>query len=125
MIALGKLASIVGIRGGMAIALALALAVCWWGWSNAADKRDELRLELRAAEAEIELLKLDAGLKEAAATEREADNTTLRNEERELSDARTHEGDDADARRIRRLCVVMRQQGRDTSDVPACAGLGG
>jgi Flp pilus assembly protein TadB len=113
------------IFGAAALALLLAAAFLWWRLDAKSEALGEAKAELAAAEAEIELLKLDADLKETAATEREADNDALRNEERELQDARTHEGDDADTRRIRRLCVVLRQQGRDTSDVPACAGLGG
>jgi hypothetical protein len=127
-IPLGKLASAIGIKGFIVIGMALALAVCWWGWTRAADARDEAEADLRAAEAEIALLQHQAALVETAAEERAADTDTLRTQDRELSDARNHEGDDADTRRVRRLCVVMRQQGRDTSGLAACqrfAGEGG
>jgi len=38
-----SLASKIGLRGFLAIGTAIALGICWWGWSRAADQRDEAR----------------------------------------------------------------------------------
>jgi len=40
---IATLASKIGIRGFIAIGAAIALGICWWGWSRAADQRDEAR----------------------------------------------------------------------------------
>lgn len=41
--ALSKAASAIGLKGFLAIGAAIALGICWWGWSRAADQRDEAR----------------------------------------------------------------------------------
>jgi len=40
---LATIASKIGLRGFLAIGAAIALGICWWGWSRAADQRDEAR----------------------------------------------------------------------------------
>lgn len=110
---------------GLSLALLLAVAFLWWRLDAKATALVEAQGDLRAAHAAIELLKLDAELKETASQEREADGADLRDQERELSDARTHQGDTADTRRIRRLCVILRQQGKDPNGYAPCRGLAG
>lgn len=120
------IARAVGIRGGLAIAFALALISCWVGWSRAADARDEARTELAAALALAEALKLDLALHEQAARERQADAATIGHQQEDLNDALSHPGDDADARRLRSLCVKLRQQSAARFDTtPACHRFAG
>lgn len=56
---------------------------------------------------------------DGAAASRVADETRIALEEKELKDALDLTLD-PDARRLIRGCIIMRQQGRDTTDIPAC-----
>ena len=58
---------------------------------------------------------------DTAADRRVTDSVRLTREEQELRDATRNATSDADRRR-RRGCVIMRQQGQDTSRIPACSG---
>lgn len=116
------------LLGGSTAFLAIALGICWLGWTRAADRRDELELELGQANAKIELLELDAQLKEAAAIERAIDESNATDEARRLEDARSEPGDDQFTRRARRMCERVRQLGGRLDDYPACGrfeGAGG
>jgi hypothetical protein len=58
---------------------------------------------------------------ENAAGARVADATKAVQQERELKDALAASKDPA-RQRVLRGCLIMRQQGRDTKNIPACSG---
>lgn len=58
---------------------------------------------------------------ENAAAARVADATKSAQQEKELSDA-IKSTDDPNRARIERGCVILRQQHRDTKNIPECAG---
>jgi hypothetical protein len=58
---------------------------------------------------------------ENASTARVADATKVVQQERELRDA-LHATNDPSRQRVLRGCLIMRQQGRDTKNIPACSG---
>lgn len=60
-----------------------------------------------------------------AADERLHDQATTQQQAQELHDASTHPGDDRNTRRLRRLCVQLRQQSGHPSDNPACTRFDG
>lgn len=108
------------------LALAALVGLLWWRLDAVAGQRDRARLDLGAANGEIELLELDASLKAAASIERAADTDTLTDQARELENARNHPGDDPATRRLRSLCGILRQQSQARFDANArCVGLEG
>jgi len=114
------------IFGGAAIALALVATLCWWGWSRAADQRDELAKELKLANAEITLLKTDAVLKETAAIERQNDTAAVAAAQEELIHAIAQVPDSTpDAVRVQLGCQRLRRTGRIDADLPAACRSGG
>lgn len=125
--ALSKAASAIGLRGFIAIGAAIALALCWWGWSRAADQRDEARASLKLANAEITLLKTDATLKETAAIERQNDTAAVAAAQEELLHAIAQVPDSTpDAVRVQLGCERLRRTGRIDADLPAaCRSDGG
>jgi hypothetical protein len=58
---------------------------------------------------------------ENAASARVADATKAVHQEKELSDA-LHATSDPNRQRVLRGCLIMRQQGRDTKNLPECSG---
>jgi len=128
MIAAGKIAAAIGIKGFVAIGMALALAVCWWGWTRAAGARDEARTALTLAEAEIALLGTQAALVETAAEERQADTAAVEQAEEDLIDAIAKVPDtQPDAVRVRLGCERLRRAGRLDAALTAeggpCSGI--
>jgi hypothetical protein len=116
----GRIAAAIGVRGFIAIALAIALAVCWWGWSSAAEKRDELAATVKLQDAEITLLRVDAGLKETAAEERQADTAAIAAAEKDLVDEIQSIPDtQPDAVRVALGCARLRRAGGVDADLPA------
>lgn len=125
-LAAGKIVSAIGIKGGIIIALALALGIALWWSQRVAEQRDEARAALALAEAEMKLLRTDAGLKEIAAEERQADTAAVAQVEKELIDAIQEVPDEQpDAVRVRLGCERLRRAGRLDADLPAVCGLGG
>lgn len=56
-----------------------------------------------------------------AGDRRVVDAVTLQRETQEIANAHAPQaGDTADSARVRGVCVILRQQGRDTSSYPAC-----
>lgn len=95
------------------IGLVLLLAYCQGredGKTGAIVAEQERTIEVQASESTAA---------EAAASERVADEVGLAKQNQELIDASKHSESD-DARRIRRGCLILQQQGRDTSKFPAC-----
>ena len=115
------------ILSGVAVAL-LGLAIVFWiGWSRAANARDEARENLRTAEAQLTLLRVDFGLRETASVERQNDTAEVANMEKELVDAIKTVPDSApDLVRVRLGCERLRKAGYLDADLPAsCGPVGG
>lgn len=114
------------IAGGIILALLIAAIWLWIGWDGAADARDQARLELAQAEAEIALLRKDAALKEQAAEERQADTAEVAQAEKEMVDAIKDVPDEGpDAVRVALGCERLRRAGRVGAGLPAICRSGG
>lgn len=113
---------------GPFIAVALAVTLVWALWSRGngyKDQRDEARVELTAAQAELSLLRTDAALKEVAAGERSADEKLIEQAEKELIDAIKEVPDEApDAVRVHLGCQRLRAAGHIDTDLPSVCRLG-
>jgi hypothetical protein len=96
---------------GAALVVALLLAYCAGG-SGEREKQDQrtIKIERKVGDAN-----------ENAAAARVEDTTKIQEQSREISDAVQNATSGDDARR-RSGCVVLRQQGRDTTKIPACRG---
>ena len=96
------------------VALELTLAYC--------EGRDagEQAAEVEQLEQDLETAEDVGKANETASGERLGDAETLDQQQEELKDARTHQGDDAVTRRARSLCSKLRQQGGDTAHHPTC-----
>lgn len=100
----------------LAVVLILGVAYCK---GNAAGKQ---KAENARLERELQVTE-DVGVANSAAADtRVLDSITLAEQKKELQDAISN-GEDADTLRRRRGCVILRQQGRDTSRVPECIGF--
>lgn len=98
-----------------AVAALLMLAYCQ---GHSAGKSGEVVKEQRRT---IEIQNQVGAANENAAGARVADATKTAQQERELKDALASTSDPA-RRRVLRGCLIMRQQGRDTKNIPACSG---
>lgn len=99
----------------------LLLVIALLGWRGAIQERNAVRKDLAAQVAENGRLKKDLALKETAALERQIDAAVAKTQSRELEDARTETADDPATRRLRSLCVKLRQQDPARFDAaPAC-----
>lgn len=94
--------------------LLLTLAYCK---GESAGKTGEI---VKQQDREIEILTEVGEANESAAEARLTDASRIALNEKELTNALT-ETSDPDTRRALRGCIVMRQQGRDTTGVPACS----
>ncbi len=74
---------------------------------------------VEAQEREIEVQEQVGDANTNAADQRVADTVKAAQQEKELNDAITAT-ESPDRARALRGCVIMRQQGRDTSRIPAC-----
>lgn len=74
---------------------------------------------VKQVQRENEVQKQIIDVNEKAATDRVESETRLQEQAQELKDAQADAESLDDARR-RRGCVILRQQGRDTSRIPAC-----
>lgn len=101
--------------GGIALLVGLALLVAY-----CTGRGDGKRVEVvKQQERTIEVLEDVGAANETAAGTRVADTKRIALNEKELADALKAETD-PDTRRALRGCIIMRQQGRDTTGVPAC-----
>ncbi len=92
--------------------------------AGAASEKD--RQQAAAAVATVEALKTDRAAKERAADERLADAEAVADLKEELTDAVADLPDDEpSARRVALGCARLRNQGLDTSRLPACGGSAG
>lgn len=111
----GEKSARLAFYGGIAalVALVLLLAYC-------TGRGDGKRVEVvKQQERTIEVLEDVGEANEAAAGTRVADTKRIALNEKELADALKAETD-PDTRRVLRGCIIMRQQGRDTTGIPAC-----
>lgn len=101
--------------GGAVAAAALVLTLAYCQGRTAGRQSEIVGQQERTIEAERTV----GAANDTAADQRVADAITLEQQQQELEDARNC-NEDPDTVRKRRACVVMRQQGRDTSAFPAC-----
>lgn len=112
-IAANKIAFYAGIA--VVIGLVLVLAYCQGRSDGEADQI--IDQQKREIETQQEIGKANEG----AAGQRVEDAARSEREKKELSDA-LKAVNDPDRQRALRGCVILRQQGRDTSGIPACSG---
>jgi hypothetical protein len=113
----GKTGAKLVFFGGIVLALLLAvLTVYLVGRGDG--KRSEVVGQL---EREVEVQGELNAAGEGAASRRVDDAVRSAEQEEELRDA-LEATEDPDRQRVLRGCVILRQQGRDTSRIPACAG---
>jgi len=109
------------LLGAVAVA-----APCFLLGQCAGAAREKDRQAAAAAVATVEALKTDRAAKEQAADERMADAEAVADLKEELTDAVADLPDDEpSARRVALGCARLRNQGLDTSRLPACGGSAG
>lgn len=104
-----------GIYVGVAIAASLILMLAYCQGKGAGEQ-EEINDQL---EREVEFQGEINDANEGAASVRVEDRLTIEQQRRELQDA-IEQGEDPDTVRARRGCIILRQQGRDTSSIAAC-----
>jgi hypothetical protein len=98
----------------MVVGLVLMLTYCAGGAGERADQlEDTIEVQNKMGAADTK-----------AADSRVVDAVRVAQEEKDLNDAIKAVGG-PDARRAMRGCVILRQQGRDTSGIAACRGPAG
>lgn len=95
--------------------LILSLAYCQG--RDAGKSTEVIKQQKREIETQRDLGKAN----DNAANQRVQDATKAIQQEKELSDA-LQATNDPDRQRALRGCVILRQQGHDTSNIPACRG---
>jgi Flp pilus assembly protein TadB len=102
----------------LAVALVLSLAYC------AGQSNGKSGSVIQQQAQEIEQQREVQQANNQAADQRVKDAVKAEQQTKELQDA-LKATDDPDKQRALRGCVILRQQGRDTSAIPACAGFAG
>jgi hypothetical protein len=97
------------------VVIIVAVTVIYFRGYSAGKTTEVVKQVQREAEVQVKIN--DAN--ENAAQARVDAATALQNQAQELQDVQEQAGS-VDALRIKRGCVVLRQQGRDTSKIPAC-----
>ncbi|MEO1220283.1 MAG: hypothetical protein AAFY42_02875 [Pseudomonadota bacterium] len=97
------------LGGGMLVS-ALAAGTFFLLWQSADARADLNEERFKNAQATILNMELDRTIAEKAAAERAADETKADDQRRELNDAANTPGDSPVDSRLRRLCVLKRQQ---------------
>lgn len=101
--------------GGVALLLCLVLLLTYCAGRDDGKTGEVVKQQEREIETQRDLNAANEG----AAGARVDQTAKAAQQEKELTDA-IKATDDPDRRRVLRGCVIMRQQGRDTSDIPAC-----
>lgn len=101
------------IAAGLLGAVLLTLAYC--NGRSAGRQGEVVKQQGREIETQRDLGRAN----ENAADARVKDATTAAQQERELTDA-LNTTKDTDRQRALRGCTILRQQGRDTANIPAC-----
>lgn len=98
---------------GALVALVLGLTYC--EGHKAGKSGEVVHEQARTIQVQREV----GGANENAAGARVADATKAAQQEKELTDA-LHATNDPSRQRVLRGCLIMRQQHRDTKNIPAC-----
>lgn len=106
-----------GIYLGIAAAVALILGLAYCSGQKSGRTGEVVKEQARTIEVQNQV----GVANENAAAARVSDATKAAIQERELKDA-LDATNDPDLQRTLRGCLIMRQQGRDTKNIPACRG---
>ena len=104
-----------GLYIGLALLVFVALALTYCTGSRAGKSGEVVKSQARTIETQQQV----GAANENAAASRVKDATKAAQQERELKDALAATNN-PDRQRTLRGCLIMRQQGRDTKDIPAC-----
>jgi hypothetical protein len=104
-----------GIYIGLALVVALILGLTYCQGQKAGKFGEVVKEQGRTIQTQKEV----GAANENAAGARVADATKAVQQEKELKDALAASKDPA-RQRVLRGCLIMRQQGRDTKNIPAC-----
>lgn len=97
------------------VVIIVAVTVIYFRGYSAGKTGEVVKQVQREAEVQVEINNAN----ENASAARVEAATKLEQQQRELEDVQSEAGS-VDALRIKRGCVVLRQQGRDISKIPAC-----
>lgn len=103
------------IAGGLLVVIILTLAYC------SGQRNGKSGGIIKQQDREIEVQHKVGDANEKAAGSRVDDATRLQRQQQEIEDA-VRNASGPDDVRAKRGCVILRQQGRDTSAIPACRG---
>lgn len=109
------------IFSGVTLALLIAVAVLYFRAEAADAKRVLAEDRLETANDTIDELQLDLAIMETASVERAEDDQRNDDQRRELDNASNTPGDSPADSRLRRLCVLKRQQSGSAGLPPQCS----
>ena len=98
-----------------AVLLAALLSLTYCKGQEAGKSSEVIKQQSREIETQKDLTKAN----EKAADQRMSDAQTAAKQQKELTDA-LQATTDPDRQRALRGCIILRQQGRDVSNIPAC-----
>lgn len=107
-----------GIYLGIALLVAVVLGLTYCQGQKAGKSGEVVKEQKRTIQTQIEV----GNANENAAAARVDDATKAAEQKRELQDALKSETN-PDRQRALRGCIILRQQGRDTENIPACRGF--
>lgn len=100
---------------GLVLLIVAVLGLTYCSGTKAGKNAEVVKSQARTIDTERKV----GAANENAAAARVNDATKAAQREGELRDALAAT-DDPDKQRVLRGCIIMRQQGRDTTDIPAC-----
>lgn len=106
-----------GIYIGLALLVAAILGLAYCEGHKSGKSGEVVHEQARTIQTQQEV----GSANENAASARVTDATKSVQQEKELSDA-IHASDDPNQQRVLRGCLILRQQHRDTKNIPACRG---
>lgn len=106
-----------GIYIGLVFLVAGILGLAYCKGQSAGKSGEVVHEQQRTIQTQQEV----GSANENASTARVAQATKAAQQERELSNA-LESTNDPTRQRVLRGCIIMRQQGRDTKNIPACSG---
>lgn len=104
-----------GIYIGIVLLVIAVLTTAYCEGHKAGKSGEVVHEQARTIQVQREV----GGANENAAGARVADATKAAQQEKELTDA-LHSSNDPSRQRVLRGCLIMRQQHRDTKNIPAC-----